>query len=79
MRIATLLPVLTLSIAVGACVEAPPRRYHAYYPPPPAAPAPRMAELIVYPAHGQSAEQTDRDRYECHTWAVRQTGFDPSQ
>ncbi len=79
MRIATLLPVLALAVTVGACVEAPPRRYHRYYePPPPAAAAPRMSELIVYPARGQSAQQTDRDRYECHTWAVRQTGFDPS-
>jgi hypothetical protein len=35
-------------------------------------------ELYVYPAKGQSDEQLDRDRYECHMWAVRQTGFDPS-
>lgn len=35
-------------------------------------------ELYVYPAKGQTPEQTDRDRYECHLWAVRQTGFDPS-
>ena len=35
-------------------------------------------ELYVYPAKGQSQEQLDRDRYDCHLWAVRQTGFDPS-
>ena len=35
-------------------------------------------DLIIYPAKGQSAEQQDRDRYECHRWAVDQTGFDPS-
>ena len=33
----------------------------------------------VYPANGQSPEQLDRDRYECHTWAVQQTGVDPSR
>jgi hypothetical protein len=33
----------------------------------------------MYPAKGQSQEQQDRDRYECHSWAVRQTGFDPSR
>jgi uncharacterized protein YcfJ len=33
----------------------------------------------VYPSNGQSAEQTDRDRYECHLWAVQQTGVDPSR
>lgn len=35
-------------------------------------------QVFFYPAAGQSAAQQDRDRYECHLWAVRQTGFDPS-
>lgn len=35
-------------------------------------------ELMVYPASGQSPQQLDRDRYECHRWAVQQTGFDPA-
>jgi hypothetical protein len=26
-----------------------------------------------------STEQQSRDRYECHRWAVSQTGFDPTQ
>lgn len=34
--------------------------------------------VIAYPAQGQSPEQLDRDRYECHLWAVRQSRFDPS-
>jgi len=33
---------------------------------------------MVYPAQGQSPDQQSRDRYECHTWAVQQSGFDPS-
>jgi hypothetical protein len=33
----------------------------------------------IYPAKGQSQAQQDRDRYECHSWAVKQTGFDPSR
>jgi hypothetical protein len=37
-----------------------------------------QAELMVYPAKGQSTEQQSKDRYECHTWAVKQSGFDPS-
>jgi hypothetical protein len=49
----------------------------------PAPPAPTVAALpdtriYVYPAAGQSDAQLDRDRYECHLWAVRQSGFDPS-
>jgi len=35
--------------------------------------------LYVYPSAGQSQEQQDRDRYECHDWAVSQTGFDPTR
>ena len=34
---------------------------------------------VVYPAKGQSQEQTDRDKFECYTWAKQQTGFDPMQ
>jgi hypothetical protein len=34
--------------------------------------------VMVYPAQGQTPDQLSRDRYECHTWAVQQTGFDPS-
>jgi hypothetical protein len=35
-------------------------------------------EMFIYPARGQSPEQQSRDRYECHNWAVQQTGFDPT-
>ena len=34
-------------------------------------------QIFVYPTRGQSPEQQNRDRYECHTWAMQQTGFDP--
>ena len=37
------------------------------------------ADPIVYPAKGQSAEQQDKDQYECHKWATQQSGFDPSK
>jgi len=39
----------------------------------------RAQDVYTYPAKGQSQEQQDRDRYECHSWAVKQTGFDPGQ
>ncbi len=38
-----------------------------------------QTQLYVYPLKKQSSEQQDRDRYECHRWAVQQTGFDPSK
>jgi hypothetical protein len=38
----------------------------------------RAQDVIVYPAKGQSQEQQSRDRYECHSWAVQQTGYDPT-
>jgi hypothetical protein len=59
---------------LSACVTPPPRVYRAPAPPPPA-----PQRLFVYPAHGQSPDQTERDRYECHLWAVQQTGVDPSR
>src|ERR1700722_1048459 len=68
---------LRLGLAVGvtvllaACVTPPPRTY--------AVPAPPPQRVFVYPANGQSAEQTERDRYECHVWAVQETGVDPSR
>ena len=37
------------------------------------------SELIAYPKNGQSQEQQNKDKYECHHWAAGQTGFDPSQ
>ncbi len=35
------------------------------------------ADLHVYPTQGQSQAQQNRDRWECHQWAIRQTGIDP--
>ncbi len=35
-------------------------------------------DLFVYPAKGQSNEQLATDRYECHRWAVQESGFDPT-
>ncbi len=35
-------------------------------------------KLIVYPAAGQSDEQRDKDRYECHVWAITESQFDPT-
>jgi len=45
---------------------------------PPETQSPPSTELYLYPKSGQSAEQQARDRYECHRWAVGQTGFDPT-
>src|SRR6202035_4358222 len=36
-------------------------------------------DIYAYPAKGQNQAQQDRDRYECHSWAVKQTGVDPSK
>ena len=44
-----------------------------------AASAHAAQEPIVFPAKGQSAEQTDKDKYSCYSWAKGQTGFDPMQ
>lgn len=51
----------------------PPENAEAYLPP--AVPV----TLFVYPKQGQDEAQIATDRYECHRWAVDQTGFDPVQ
>ena len=60
-----------MTVFLAACVTPPPRTY--------AVPAPPPQRVFVYPANGQTTEQTERDRYECHVWAVQQTGVDPSR
>jgi hypothetical protein len=67
--------VLAAAAALAGCVTAPPLRAAREPLPPPASPA----QVYFYPSQGQSEEQQDRDRYECHSWGVRQTGFDPSR
>jgi hypothetical protein len=34
-------------------------------------------EVIAYPKKGQSAKQQEKDKFECYSWAKKQTGFDP--
>ena len=34
-------------------------------------------ELVIYPAKNQSNAQTEKDKFECYSWAKGQTGFDP--
>jgi hypothetical protein len=51
--------------------------------PPDAAPEPRPAEApvprqFVYPRQNQSPERQAGDEYDCHRWAVSQSGFDPA-
>lgn len=36
-------------------------------------------EPFIYPEKGQSAEQQEKDKFDCYTWAKGQTGFDPMQ
>jgi hypothetical protein len=43
----------------------------------PANAAEDLSTLQVIPQRGQSADQARRDRYECHNWAIAQTGETP--
>ncbi len=51
----------------------PPRESEVVSPPP------EPEQLFIYPKEAQSEQQQATDRYQCHRWAVDQTGFDPSQ
>jgi hypothetical protein len=59
--------------ADGYKVVAPPPENTVTQTPPPA------DQLFIYPRNGQSEKQQADDRYQCHSWAVSQTGFDPTQ
>jgi len=69
----------------GGCAVAD----HTVEPPPPVDPAPVStapstavpadADIYVYPSKGQTEKQLDRDRYECHNWAVAQSHYNPSE
>jgi len=65
--------VIALTL-LGACAS-PKRTARVTIPTTPAPIA--TPQLYAYPTTGQSAEQQDRDRFECHHWAVKQTNFDP--
>jgi hypothetical protein len=78
------------AVVGGAAVLWP--YYSPYYEPPPViiqeeppvyvqpAGTPSSAEKIfVYPRQGQSEELQAKDRYECHSWAVSQTQYNPTQ
>jgi len=68
--------VLLAAAVLTACASTPGPRTAAATP---AAPPVSLTRVYFYPLQGQSELQQDRDRYECHNWSVRQTGFDPSR
>lgn len=70
------LPLLGLLTAVAGCATEPTQSMAVRQAPP----APDT-NVYFYPAQGHappSPEQQDRDKYECNTWAVQKSGFDPS-
>ncbi len=64
----------------------PPPPPSNYYPPPPerSQAPPSLSQnsggqMSIYPRQGQSEEQQTKDFDACRSWAVGQTGFDPSK
>ena len=71
--------LLLAALLLGGCAVEPTPPPRAPPPPPVQQPLPPPpSEVFAYPQRGQSAQQQDRDHYECSTWATQQTGFDPS-
>lgn len=70
-RTALVLAAATALFGAG-CTQSPTRTVTTA---PPVAPLP---QLYAYPTAGQDPARLDRDRYDCHLWAVRQSRFDPS-
>jgi len=57
----------------GGVTQAPPVQT------PPMQAPPSSDQLFIYPRQGQSEQLQSKDRYECHSWAVSQTHYDPTQ
>jgi hypothetical protein len=66
--------LLVATCALCGCVSEPLEVPMAQQPEPP------DTNVYFYPSQGRSVPvtQQDRDKYECKTWAVGQSGFDPS-
>ena len=77
------LAALAVAALTGGCAVADP----AVAPPvepaaastAPSTAVPADADIYVYPSKGQTDKQLDRDRYECHNWAVTQSRYNPSE
>jgi len=67
MRAITPAAIASILLALGAAAHAQ------------SAGRPAAASPVIYPAKDQSPKQQDQDKYECHDWARRQSGFDPTQ
>lgn len=64
--------------------DGPVGQYETVTPPPEvqkqaAAEGSAGTDVIAYPKNGQTADQQANDKYQCHSWAVTQSGFDPAQ
>jgi hypothetical protein len=68
-------PAWAYPAAVGVHVGVAPRPVYRTQPAPQ---TPSTVRLFIYPAAGQSKEQTADDRYECHVWAADRSGYDPT-
>lgn len=74
---------LALTVPLSATAQNAPQVTSPANPPagtPPSTPATAPAEgFYIHANNGQTQDQQARDRYECHNWAVKQSGFDPTQ
>jgi len=73
--------LLFLVISLAACYPATYRETPSASPTPSPSTSPKtpITQVYFYPKQGQTTEQQSRDHYECYNWAMKQTGFDPSQ
>ena len=71
--------VLWPSLLVAASMPA--AAQYATTPPvePQSSPPAATEDISIAPKNGQNEQQQWNDRYECHRWAVNQSGFDPSR
>ena len=70
---------LVSATLLTACATAPASKSPVAVSASPASVPAHLSRFYLYARRGQSAEQQERDRFECFHWAAQQTGFDPSR
>jgi opacity protein-like surface antigen len=76
--VALLLIALLLSPAIATAQSTPNNPTVSPATPQQVTPMTAPGGFSIYPRNGQTQEQQSADRYECHSWAKAQTGYDPT-
>ena len=65
--------------SVGGYMVVSPPRAEVRETPPESSENLSVDRLFIYPSNGQTEQQQEEDRYQCHRWSVNEINYDPTQ